>query len=555
MQGLRERLGESARSFGEVFRNPDLRRLQLAWAGSLIGNWSYFVALAVYAYDQGGAAAVGLVGVIRMLPAAIASPFLASLADRYPRKLVMVAADVVRAVLMLLAALAIWQGWSQWLVYAVVGVSTVSGTVFRPAQAALLPHLARSPGELTAANVASSTLESVGAFVGPALGGVLLAFTNAEIVFAVNAASFVWSALLVLAVRGGRTAGEAPARGRRAEAEGDGGVAAGFRAIVASRDLLVLCGLYTAQTLVAGALNVLVVVAALELLDVGDSGVGYLNGALGVGGLVGGFVALVLAARGRLAADFGLGVALFGVPLALIGVAGSVPVALLALGLVGLGNSLVDINALTIMQRTVPDEVLGRVLGVLEGVLLGSIGVGALLAPALIDAAGIRWALVATGLLLPVLALLASTRLRSIDRRSAAPAELQLLQGVPILAPLPLATLELLAGALVQIRYPPGSVVIRKGDAGDRFYVVDQGEVEIAGSRFGRGEGFGEIALLRDVPRTATVTAVTDVVVYALERDEFIAAVTGHEPARAAADAVIAARFAGFSPTAARSPA
>lgn len=543
MQGLRERLGESARSFGEVFRNPDLRRLQLAWAGSLIGNWSYFVALAVYAYDQGGAAAVGLVGVIRMLPAAIASPFLASLADRYPRKLVMVAADVVRAVLMLLAALAIWQGWSQWLVYAVVGVSTVSGTVFRPAQAALLPHLARSPGELTAANVASSTLESVGAFVGPALGGVLLAFTNAEIVFAVNAASFVWSALLVLAVRGGRTAGEAPARGRRAEAGGDGGVAAGFRAIVASRDLLVLCGLYTAQTLVAGALNVLVVVAALELLDVGDSGVGYLNGAIGVGGLVGGFVALVLAARGRLAADFGLGVALFGVPLALIGVAGSVPVALLALGLVGLGNSLVDINALTIMQRTVPDEVLGRVLGVLEGVLLGSIGVGALLAPALIDAAGIRWALVATGLLLPVLALLASTRLRSIDRRSAAPAELQLLQGVPILAPLPLATLELLAGALVQIRYPPGSVVIRKGDAGDRFYVVDQGEVEIAGSRFGRGEGFGEIALLRDVPRTATVTADEDSVLLYLERDEFLAAVTGNSEVSSRADDLIARRI------------
>jgi MFS family permease len=555
VQGLRERLGESARAFGEVFRNPDLRRLQLAWAGSLIGNWSYFVALAVYAYDQGGAAAVGLVGVIRMLPAAIASPFLASLADRYPRKLVMVVADVVRAVLMLLAALAIWQGWSQWLVYAIVGLSTVSGTVFRPAQAALLPHLARSPGELTAANVASSTLESVGAFIGPALGGVLLAFTSAETVFVVNAASFVWSALLVLAVRSGRAdetaAGKAPA----AAHEHGGGVGAGFRAIFASRDLVVLSGLYTAQTLVAGALNVLVVVAALELLDVGDSGVGYLNGALGVGGLVGGFVALVLASRGRLAADFGLGVALFGVPLALIGIASSVPVALLALGLVGLGNSLVDINALTIMQRTVPDEVLGRVLGVLEGVLLGSIGVGALLAPLVIEVAGIRWALVATGLLLPALALLAATRLRSIDRRSAAPAELQLLQGVPILAPLPLATLELLAGSLDEVRYPAGSVVIREGEAGDRFYVIDEGEVEIAGNRFGRGEAFGEIALLRDVPRTATVTAATDVTLYALERDEFIAAVTGHEPALAAADAVIAARFAGFGPTVSRAPA
>ncbi len=553
MQGLTARIAESAQSFGEVFRNRDLRRLQLAWAGSLIGNWSYFVALAVYAYDQGGATAVGLVGVIRMLPAALASPFLGALADRYPRKIVMVAADLIRAALMVLAALTIWQGWSQWVVYALVALSTVSGTVFRPAQAALLPHLARSPAELTAANVSSSTLESVGAFVGPALGGVLLAITNAETVFVVNGGSFLWSALLVLAVRGVRAA-DAPHAEPGTSHERGSGIGEGLRTIRQSRDLLALSSLYTAQTLVAGALNVLVVVAALELLDVGESGVGYLNGALGVGGLVGGFVALVLASRGRLAADFGLGVALFGLPLALLGIVSSVPMALLALGLVGLGNSLVDINALTIMQRTVPDDVLGRVLGLLEGVLLGSIGVGALLAPLLIEIAGIRWALVATGALLPALAVLAARRLRSIDSRTAAPAELQLLQGVPTLAPLPVATLELLAGALAEVRLPAGAVVIHEGESGDRFYVVDEGEVEIEGKRFGHGEGFGEIALLRDVPRTATVTAATDVKLWALERDEFIAAVTGHEPASAAADAVIAARLGTFGATVARTP-
>jgi hypothetical protein len=194
------------------------------------------------------------------------------------------------------------------------------------------------------------------------------------------------------------------------------------------------------------------------------------------------------------------------------------------------------------------------VLGLLEGVLLGSIGVGALLAPLLIELAGIRWALVATGALLPALAVLAARRLRSIDSRTAAPAELQLLQGVPTLAPLPVATLELLAGALTEVRLPAGAVVIREGESGDRFYVVDEGEVEIEGKRFGHGEGFGEIALLRDVPRTATVTAATDVKLWALERDEFIAAVTGHEPASAAADAVIAARLGTFGATVARTP-
>ena len=143
MQALRERIGGSLRSFGQVFANRDLRRLQLAWAGSLIGNWSYFIALAIYAYGEGGAAAVGLVSVIRMLPAAIASPFLAGLADRYSRKLVMVASDVLRAVLMVGAAVTIWQGWSPWIVYTIVALSTMAGTAFRPAQAALLPHLAR----------------------------------------------------------------------------------------------------------------------------------------------------------------------------------------------------------------------------------------------------------------------------------------------------------------------------------------------------------------------------------------------------------------------------
>jgi len=383
-----------------------------------------------------------------MLPAAIASPFLAGLADRYSRKLVMVVTDAIRAALMIAAAVTIWQGWSAYVVYVIVALSTVAGTAFRPAQAALLPHLARNPAELTAANVASSTLEAVGAFIGPALGGILLAVTNIETVFAVNAVSFVWSALLVFAVRSGS---EKPHEKEVGDHSHGGGVGAGFRALFASADLLVLTGLYTAQTLVAGALNVLVVVTALALLDVDSSGVGYLNAALGVGGLVGGFVALVLATRGRLAADFGIGIALFGITLALIGITSSVAVALLALALIGLANSIVDINALTIMQRAVPDEVLARVLGVLEGILIGSIGVGGLLAPLLIHVAGIRWALILTGFLLPVLALAATRRLLSIDRRTSAPAHSDLLRGIELLAPLPLATLEALAGSLSEL--------------------------------------------------------------------------------------------------------
>ena len=218
VQGVGARIVESGQAVGAVFRNRDLRRLELAAAGSIIGNWAYFVALAVYAYGQGGAAAVGLVSVIRMIPAALLAPLTSTLADRFDRKHVMIGADLVRAALMLVAAATIASDGPAALVYIVVGLSTVTSTAFRPAQSAILPGLARSPKELTAANVALSTMEATATFIGPALGGLILVLTNVQIVFAVNAASFLWSAALLLALR---TTDEATLVRRRSKA-GDG---------------------------------------------------------------------------------------------------------------------------------------------------------------------------------------------------------------------------------------------------------------------------------------------------------------------------------------------
>ena len=535
------------RALHDVLSSPPLRRLQLAWVGSILGGWAYLVALGVYAYEQGGAAAVGLVGVVRLVPAAIAAPFTATLVDRFPRVGVMVASDLVRCSLMLGAGATIAADGPAPLVYGLVAVSQVSGTVFRPAQAALLPALVRSPGELTAANVVSSTLESVGTFLGPALGGFLLALTSPEVVFAANGASFLWSAVLVLGLRESerRRDAESAARGRSRHARG--GVLEGVRTIVHEPALRTLVGLYSAQTLVAGALNVLVVVTSFELLELDEAGVGLLYAAVGVGGLVGGFVALVLSSTGRLARDFAFGLALFGLPLALIGGLPVAVVAVAGLAVLGIGNSIVDVNALTIMQRAVPDAVLGRALGALDGLLLAGLGLGALAAPGLIELVGAEAALVGIGALLPALALVTRPRLRALDRGTGAPDATPLLRRVPMLAALPEAVLERLAREAVTAAYAAGDVILREGEPGDRFYVVEDGQVAILDSRLGPGEGFGEIALLRDVPRTATATAVTDVRVLALERDPFVAAVTGHAPSAAAADTVIAARLGSLS--------
>ena len=541
MTQLRTHVLAAGKAFGNTFRNPALRRLELAAMGSLLGSWSYFVALMVYAYQRGGPREVAAVSVIRLLPAAILSPVLSTLADRFPRRRVMVSSDLVRAALMGSAAAVIATRGSEWVVFALVGVTVVAGTPFRPAEAALLPAVARTPAELTAANVVANTMESVAVFVGPAIGGFLLAATDTDIVFALNGASFVWSALLVLGIRASEPVAE------RRRQEGDHGfareVTEGLRFIVADRNVGTLVGLYIGQTLIAGALSVLIVVTALDVLKGGAADVGLLNAAIGVGGIVGGIVALALAVRERLGTDFALGLILYGAPLVLVGAVPNIGAAVIALGVVGLGNSLVDIAAVTLLQRIVPDEVLARVLGAMEGLLLGSIGLGAVAAPLLVDSFGARAALLIAGAVLPVLGALAVPWSRSLDAVAEEPPFARLLRDVEILAPLPPATLEQLARALVEVRLPAGATVIRASEPGDRFYILEDGVVEIEGNVFGPGSSFGEIALLRDVPRTATVTAHTDVTLHALERDEFLAAVTGHEPSSAAAEAIIANRL------------
>jgi Cyclic nucleotide-binding domain len=458
-------------------------------------------------------------------------------------------ADIVRAVALAAAGVVALAEGPAGLVYAFAAVVAVVSTAFLPAQAALIPTLARDPSELTAANVASSTIESVGSFVGPALGGLLLVLTSPGVVFAATAGAFVWSALNVV-----RITAEAPAREEAGEAALHREALAGFQTIFGTSSLRLVVGLYAAQTLVAGALNVLVVLTAIELLELGHSGPGLLYAVIGVGGLVGAVVVLALAGLRGLGAAFALGLVLWGLPLALLAAWPTIVAAVAFLALVGVGNTLVDVAGLTLLQRTAPPAVLARVFGVLESLIVATLGLGAILAPALAALFGVRGALVAAGLLLPVLALASWTRLRAIDERTAVPElEIELLQALPLFAPLPPATLEHLAARLERVSVVAGAEITRQGAVGDRFYLVNDGEVEVTidgrlAATLGPGEYFGEIALLRDVPRTATVTARDAASLLALDRDEFVSAVTGHPASREAADAVVAARLARLRP-------
>jgi len=549
---LRKRVADSATAFGSVFANANLRRLELAWAASILGNWAYLVAVSVYAYGVGGDTAVGLILMLRLVPAGLIAPFAGVLADRYPRERVLVVTNLLRIVLVATAAACVFLDAPAWVVYALAVGAAIANTPVRSAQAALTPSLARSPTELTAANAVASTFESIAAFAGPALAGVLLVVLDIGTVFAVTAGLVVVSTLFVLRIRI-----EEPVARRGLEASTIAAEAvAGFRTIARNQSLRVLVGLFTAQTFVAGAVQVYLVVTAIEVLDLGDGGVGYLNSAMGIGALVGGVLSLSLAGTRRLSPAFMLGVVLWGAPLVALGLSQSTVLAVIVFALLGVGNSLVDVAAFTLVQRAVPDEVLARVFGVIQMLWLASVGVGAVAAPALIGAVGLETALVITGVALPVLVLLLSPRLVHIDSVAKAPDEatLRLLGSTPIFAPLPGGSLEHLAARLVPLRLEPGSVIVREGDPGDRFYIVADGRLEVSQdgvtlTDLHEGGYFGEIALLRDVSRTATVTARTDVVLYALDRDDFLAAVTGHPQSAEAAETVMSARLAGPAAT------
>ncbi|MBA2384170.1 MAG: MFS transporter [Actinobacteria bacterium] len=542
-----------------MFANPDLRRLQLASAGSILGAWSYVVALYVFAYQEDGAFAIGLLGLVRWLTAAAVAPAAGVLGDRYSRTLVMIASDLTRAAAIGAMALAVVADAPSMAVYALAVVGTVAATPFAPAQAALLPDLARTPQQLTAANASSSTIDSAGTFVGPALGGLLLAATSTEVVFAATAGLFLWSALNVARIGRSDRASIADRDGDGDEDTNVGGWVreslAGFRTIAAQPGLRLLVALLAAHTFVDGAVDVLIVVLALETLDLGASGVGFLNSAGGVGGLAAAVVAGALAARGRLATDLGIGVALSGVPILLIGIWPEQALALVLMAAVGAGATIVSVAGDTLLQRAAPREVLARVFGVLDSVLLVSVALGAIAAPVLVTTIGMRWTLIAVGSVLPLLALLSWRRLVIVDDATAAVPErlVELLAASPIFAPLPRPTLELLARTLEERRVPAGELVFRQGEPGDEFFLIESGTADTIVDGFhvrqlGPGESFGEIALLRDTTRTATVAARSDLLLQVLDRDDFLGAVTGHPESAAAADTVVGARLGGPSP-------
>jgi MFS family permease len=547
---VRERLAASGRAFSATARNPGLLRAQLAFGAAWTAEAAFTVALSVVAFRDGGAAAVGLVVFIRTAPAALLAPIGTAFADRFRRDRVLVWSCLIRATATAGAAFVLVASGPKAVVYALAVIATAAFRMFRPAHSALLPGLCKAPFELSSANVVRGLLDSVSTLLGPLAAALLLALTGSAAVCLTSAVLALAAGLLLFGL-----SYEAPPRGRpqplrRIVHE----TLEGFQALVRYRDAGLLVALGLAQALTQGFLYVFMTALAFELLGMGASGVGLLAAAVGAGAVASSLGASMFVTGRRLAALEGVGVILWGLPLALSGALPHEPLVLGLMCLIGVGNALVDIGLHTLPARLVPEELLARVFGAKASLTALAIAVGSFIAPVAIDLRGIRGALIALGLVGPALAALAWRRLRAIDAAIAhRDKEIEALTNVAMFRPLPMPEIDELALHLERIEVPTGDDVFHQGDHGDRFYVIKNGEAEVIGD--GRlirtlrsGDSFGEIALLHDVLRTTTVRARTPLRLYTLDRPHFLSAVTGYESSEREADALVLDRLSTFNP-------
>ena len=555
----------------DVWANRNVRRIQLAFVGAEIGGWAYVMALLVWTYQEGGAALVGTWAGVRWLLAAFAGTIGGAVADRMSRRTFMQLNAATQLGLVLITVGAIYLDLSVWAVLVPGTLISMVAASYRPAQAGLLPSLVDSPKQLTAANATAEIVDSSAAFIGPAIAGLLLSLFGIVPVMLVQALGFVWSLMLVAGVRVERETpashsvqeGDAPAAATTAGPVEEGKtpdsddeseslwveVTGGFRAIFRDRDLVALSGLLGVNGLLAGVLAVLVVVIAAE--TIGDpAAVGWLNALLGVATLVGGLVMLALAGRVRLGRLMVIGVLGWCVPLVVLGLVPELVVIVVVFILIGLTDPMVNVGFGVIPARLVPDRVLSRVFAAIESLFIAAMAVGAFVTPILIAALGLQAAIVALGVGGIVVALVCAVRMPHLDARLVAPRGLELLRRVPLFSPLAPTMLEQIAHKLEPVSAAAGEVVVAEGETSNRFYVIESGEVEITQEgrllrREGVGDVFGEIGLLRDVPRTATVTAVDDVELLTLSREEFLSLMAGEDRVRSLASDLATRRFSG----------
>jgi len=540
---------DRARTIHDVLRLPDVRRIELGWGASVIGELAGQVTLVVYAFDAGGTVLVATYVASRTLLSMAVTLGVTGVAGRIEPGSLLRRVTWLRAVLLALAALTAFLHGAPAAVIACAAASSSLAGTYRPLQVAIMPWLVRTPAELTSSNAIAAVLENSGALAGPLLAGGVLVLATAPLSMAL-AAGFLGLAGLSLH---GLAVPDRPRSAVKGAARVTRDVADGLTELTRVAAPGGVAILIFAQTFVRGALVVLIPVLAVDTLALGQSAVGWLTAAIGAGGLVGGAAATGFVRVTRLGRAFVAGLLLWGLPLVWLGLSPSAAIAYLALVVVGVGNAIEDVGLFTLLARSASPRSGGRVLGAAEFVVQAGLGAGSVAAPALLRAFGVRGTLTLLGGGLTVLTLVHVRRFVRLDKAMPAPGqEVELLRRLAMFAPLPLAVIELLASDLQPHEFPAGTVAMREGEVGELFHVIVAGSAAVSVGGKPRpplapGDCFGEIALLRGIPRTATVVADQPLRTLALDRETFMVAITGNSMSSAAADALVTQRLAADS--------
>ncbi len=524
--------------------NARLRTLLLAWLLVGASIWALTVALAVYAFAKSGAGAVGAVTAARLLPAAVVAPLTGRLVDGAARHRVVAVACFAQAASIAAIVVLIAHRAPVWSVGVLAAVSAAAATTPRPGLQALLPALADSPEELAVATAVWGAVDSIAFLIGAGVGGIAIAALGAGAVAAGAAAAAALAGGLALRLPAVLATAVDDVDASAGGALSD--VLAGLRTVAGTRLLHAPFALLAGLLVLEGTTDVQLVALALGRLRLGTGGPGMLFAVWGLGGVLASAVTLPLVRHRGYGLTLAVGAGSFAAAVALAGVDG-VPVTVAVMVPAGIGFALVETAVMAIIPRLADDAVIGRVYGVSEVIYAGAAGVGAIVAPLLIAVVGVSESLIIVGALYAAIALVCGPACRRLDENQQQAGRVRsLLRSVAILAPLPLPSLERLVRGAACREVPAGAAVVCAGDHGDEYFVIERGTVSIEeyGSTQGPGTGFGEIALLRDVPRTATVRAIDDLRLWVLARPGFIAAVSGHGDARLLADAVIAEHLA-----------
>lgn len=535
-------LGRAIRGFTSTLANGGLRALLIVWTLGIAGDAALLVVGLLAAYDVGGPVAVGTFGLIRMLPATAVNALVDSGHLRRPER-ALIGANLVRGIGALAIAASLAAG-APAAVFVVMALVAAAGAVVRPTALSLMPTLAATPEELVEANAVLSLGASIGAFAGPLLAAGVLTAAGPVPTAAVAAVALLAAAGAALGVRVSDAA-----RPVHPEHPSWSPLANGLRALRSRPPAAMVIGSFVAQTAVRGALTTYLVVLAVEVLGLGDAGIGTLGAILGLGGMAGALASMAPGQRRAFAPIFALALVGWGAPLSVIGFVPVLPVVVIALFVVGLSDASLDVAGFTLVHRGVPARSLGAVFSVMEVGVGATVAAGSVAGGVLAEALGVQRALALSGLLLPLVAILGWRVVRRLDSESIVPErEASLLRSIPLFAALPLSAVERLAAGMRPLSFAAGEALMVEGDPGDDYFVIASGTVKVLVGgrevrRQGPGDGVGEIALLRRVRRTATVTALEPVDAYLIDRETFLAAITGHAISATTAETLVAARL------------